>query len=237
MIQVVAFDADDTLWHNESHFQETQLRLAAIVERYAPREVVEARLEATERRNIRHFGFGIKGFTLSMIETAIEISKGEIAARDIQEIVELGRSMLAAPLELIEGVEEVLDALSERYRLFLITKGDLLDQRNKIERSGLAERFEHIEVVSHKDARTYRTLFATRNAPPEATMMVGNSLPSDVLPVVEIGGHAAFVPYHVTALHERYDEIPDHPRLHRLERVTELPALLRRLGAGAQRTR
>jgi len=231
MIEVVAFDADDTLWHNEMKFQDSQDRLTEILDRYAPHDEVQRRLRATERRNIQLFGYGIKGFTLSMIETAIELSRQKISASEVHEIVMMGKAMLESPLELMEGTTEVLSGLGRTYRLLLITKGDLLDQTNKLDQSGLAAHFEQIEVVSEKDAPTYRRVFERHGVRPEAAIMVGNSLRSDALPVLELGSHAAHIPYTVTAEFERHDENVAHPRLYRLERIAELPDLLKRLGA------
>jgi putative hydrolase of the HAD superfamily len=229
MIEVIAFDADDTLWHNESLFQETQARLTAILDRYAPHAEVEARLAETERRNIKLFGYGIKGFTLSMVETAIEISGRRIGAEEIHEIVMMGKAMLDAPLDLMEGVEQVLGELKRRHRLLLITKGDLLDQTNKVERSGLAGHFEAVEIVTEKDSTTYRAIFSRLGYAPEIAVMVGNSLPSDVLPMLEIGGHAVHIPYRVTAVFERHEAEIAHERFHALDSLRDLPDLLRRL--------
>jgi putative hydrolase of the HAD superfamily len=229
VIEVIAFDADDTLWHTENLFQEVQARLAGILDHYAPHAEVEARLQATERRNIQLFGYGIKGFTLSMVETAIEISEQRISAQDIHEIVMLGKAMFDSPLELFAGIEEVLRDLGQSHRLLLITKGDLLDQRNKIDKSGLAPLFEQIEIVPEKDPASYREIFARHEIAASTAMMVGNSLRSDVLPVLEIGGHAVHVPYVVTAEFERHDGELEHRRFHALERITQLPALLSRL--------
>ena len=233
MRENIDFDADDTLWHNEVLFDASQRRLAAILDQYAPHAEVEARLAETESRNISLFGYGIKGFTLSMVETAIELSRRQVTAAEIHEIVMMGKAMLDHPVELIDGVAEVLDGLRGSYRLMVISKGDLRDQRNKIDISGLAGHFEHVEIVSEKDASTYKSVLASRGVDPAVAIMVGNSLPSDVLPVLEIGGHAAHVPYRLTASFERHDGDLSHPRLHRLERVTELPGLLHRLRAGA----
>jgi len=233
MIEVIAFDADDTLWHNESHFQETQAALTRILDRYAPHAEVEAQLAETEHRNIRLFGYGIKGFTLSMVETAIEISRRRVTAAEIHQIVMMGKAMLDAPLDLMDGVEQVLDSLlAADYRLLLITKGDLLDQRNKIDKSGLADRFHAVEIVSEKNSSAYRTIFAKLAVVPDSAMMVGNSLPSDVLPVLEIGGHAVHIPYHVTAVFERHDDPLEHLRFHALETLRGLPELLNRLQSG-----
>ncbi len=225
-IEVVAFDADDTLWHSESLFQATQARLSEILDRYAPHDEVQARLHDTEVRNIRLFGYGVKGFTLSMVEAAIEISGQQVSAAEIHEVVMMGKAMLDNPLELMDGVEAVLDGFAGRHRLLLITKGDHMDQYNKIDKSGLADRFDHIEVVLEKDVATYAEIFARHGVDADRLVMIGNSMPSDILPILELGGHAVHIPYHVTASFERHDGDPEHPRFRRLDRIAELPALL-----------
>ncbi len=232
MIEVVALDADDTLWHCESMFQRTQARLSEILDRHAPHDEVQAHLHELEVRNIRIFGFGIKGFTLSMIEAAIEISKGTITAAEIHEIVMMGKAMLDGPMELLDGVGDTLATLEGDYPLVMITKGDHMDQYNKIEKSGLAGHFREIEVVLNKDAAAYGEIFARHGFDPGAVMMVGNSIPSDILPVLELGGHGAYIPYHVTASFEQHDNEPAHPRYHRLGRIGELPALLQKINGG-----
>lgn len=226
MIQVVAFDADDTLWHTETHYRETQARLAEILDNYAAHEQVQGQLDVIEYKNIKLFGYGIKGFTLSMVEAAIEISGGHISAGDIHEIIALGKAMLDAPMEIMPGVEDVLVELAARHRLMLITKGDMLDQTNKIETSGLAAHFEKIEIVSEKDTGTYAGLFAQHGVAASAAMMVGNSLPSDVLPVLELGGYGVHIPYAVTASFEQHPHRVEHPRFHELQEITQLPTLL-----------
>ena len=229
MISVIAFDADDTLWHTESLFVETQARLVAILDRYAPHGEVVARLQETEQRNLALFGYGIKGFILSMVETAIEISHRKVTASEIHEILMMGRAMLDSPLDLLNDVVETLEALGGRHCLFLITKGDLLDQGNRIEKSGLASHFTHIEIVSKKTAETYRRIFAAQGVAPEEVMMIGNSIPSDVVPVLEIGGYGVHIPYSVTAAFERHEDLPQHERFHQLTAIGELPGLIRRL--------
>lgn len=231
MIRAIAFDADDTLWHTETLFQETQVGLAEILGHYAPPDEVQRRLHATEERNVKVFGFGVKGFTLSMVETAIEISGGRVSAVDIHTIVGMGRGMLEAPMELLDHVPQVLAHLQQRFPLYLVTKGDLLDQRNKIETSGLADHFAGIEVVAHKDPAAYREVFDRHDVDPASVMMVGNSIPSDVLPVLEVGGWAVHIPYVVTASFERHDSDPAHARFARLESIGELPSLIDRLSS------
>jgi putative hydrolase of the HAD superfamily len=229
MIETVAFDADDTLWHNEHLFQDTQKELEAIVQRYRPGEDIHDALFAVEMRNLELFGYGIKGFTLSMVEAAIQLTGERITAAEVHEIVQLGKHMMTAPVDLLEGVEETLAAVCGRFRVILITKGDIVDQNSKIERSGLAECFEQVEIVPRKDARVYRTIFERHGIEPARTVMVGNSMPSDVLPILELGGHGVHVPYALLWAHEAHDEDPVSERFHRLQRLDELPGLLRRL--------
>lgn len=229
MIDTVAFDADDTLWHNEHLFQETQKKLEEIVQRYRPGEDIHEALFAVEMRNLALFGYGIKGFTLSMVEAAIQLTGERISAPEVHEIVQLGKTMIEAPVELLDGVEETLAAVTGEFRVILITKGDIVDQTSKIERSGLAAHFEQVEIVPRKDAATYSAIFARHGIEPARSVMVGNSLPSDILPVLELGGHGVHVPYALLWAHEAHDADPQHERFHRLERLGELPALLRRL--------
>jgi putative hydrolase of the HAD superfamily len=228
-LDVIALDADDTLWHCESLFQETQTRLIEILDQYADHESVTARLHDTEEANIRLFGFGIKGFTLSMIETAIEISDRKISAEDIHEITMMGKAMLDSPLELFEGIEDTLEELARRYPLYLITKGDNMDQYNKIEKSNLASYFKQIDVVLKKNVETYQDLFTGYETDPRRALMAGNSVPSDVLPVLELGGWGVHIPYYVVASFEKHDDDPRHSRFRRIDRLTKLPELLQQV--------
>ena len=228
-LEVIAFDADDTLWHCESMFQDTQARLIEILDQYADHESVLARLHDTEERNIKLFGFGIKGFTLSMIETAIEISESCISAKDIHEITMMGKAMLDSPLEMFDDVEEVLAELGESHKLVLITKGDNMDQYNKIDKSALAPHFGEIDVVLNKDVPTYRDLFVRYEVDPALVLMAGNSIPSDILPVLELGGWGVHIPYHVIASFERHDNDPQHDRFRRIDKLAELPELVQKL--------
>lgn len=230
-ITVVAFDADDTLWHTEQLFQDVQNRLYELMSAYASQEDVEAHFHDMEVRNVRLFGYGVKGFTLSMIESAIEISNKNVSATDIHEIVMLGKSILDSPLDLFSGVENVLRDLGSDYRLFLITKGDVLDQRNKIEKSNLEPYFEKTIVVQEKDVETYRRVVREHKIDPSQMMMVGNSMKSDVLPVLELGGSAVHIPYHVTAHFEKTDEFIDHPRFYKLNAIGELAQKVRELSS------
>jgi putative hydrolase of the HAD superfamily len=227
-LHTIAFDGDDTLWHHETLYQFTQERFRALLARHVPEADVDGRLHSTEMRNLQMFGYGVKGFTLSMIETAIELTEGAIPGEDIQELIDWGKEMLAHPVDLIDGVVSTLDALAGRFRLMLITKGDLFDQESKIARSGLADRFQHIEIVSVKDQQTYRRCFARHGLEISGVLMVGNSLRSDVMPVLALGARAVHVPYAVTWAHEHVDgDLPEGA--YRLERLTELPALIDRL--------
>jgi len=231
-LKTIAFDADDTLWHTEHLFQDIQARLSEILDQYAAHDQVQSRLHQTEVNNIKMFGYGAKGFTLSMIETAIDISGGKIVASDIHEIVMLGKGLLEAPLTLIDGCVDVLTKLQGDYRLFLITKGDVLDQRNKIEKSGLAGLFERTEVVQEKDPATYRALFQEYGIDSKTLAMVGNSMRSDILPILELDAIGVYIPYHITAHFEIVEQDVRHPGFHQLDRISDLPGLLKKNQVG-----
>ena len=236
MIRVIAFDADDTLWRNEDRFQRTTVRFAEMLASYASAESVVAHLDETEGRNNELFGFGIKGFTLSMVETAVAVSGGTIAAAAIGEIVAMGKAMLEAPVDLLDGVPEVLASLGRRFPLYMITKGDNADQGRKVEESGMAGHFASVEIVVRKDVATYGDIFRRHGIDTESLMMVGNSVPSDILPVLELGGWAAHIPYTFTASFERHPSQPEHARFFELETIRQLPGLVDRLQAGAGAT-
>lgn len=223
---LLAFDADDTLWHNESHYQKTQERFQALLAPYVSTQTTKDALYATEMRNLKHFGYGAKSFALSMIETAIELTDGRVQGSEIQQIIDAVKGMLTNDIGLLPDVQETLAVLARRYPLMLITKGDLFDQESKLARSGLAGYFDHVEIVSEKTSDVYAALLDKTNVAPERFLMVGNSVRSDILPVVEIGGHAVHVPYHVTWAHEA---ATDHGSdgYHQLERIEQLPDLLR----------
>ena len=226
-IKVVAFDGDDTLWHNETHFNLTQAALRDLLRGHVPNADVDAHLFEIEMRNLSLYGYGIKSFTLSMIETAIEITDGTIPASDLQMILEWGKRMLREPTELLEGVRETLLGMSDRHELLLITKGDLFDQESKLARSGLAERFAGVEILSDKNVDSYRRVLSRRGIDPGEFVMVGNSLRSDVVPVVELGARAVHIPYHLTWNHEHVDEesLPAQG-WHRIQSLRELSRLL-----------
>jgi len=221
---VIAFDADDTLWHSEGVFVVSQDMFRTLLAPYLHNGVdVDACLAETERRNLTHFGYGVKGFTLSMIETAIEVTEGRVSAHDIGELVERGKEMMAHPVELLPGVAETLSLLSPRYHLALISKGDLLHQEQKLARSGLAELFDDIEIVSEKDETTYRRVLRRFGVEPSRFLMVGNSVRSDILPVLNVGGCAVHIPHEHLWAHEHVEDHVEVPTLHSMD---ELPAWL-----------
>lgn len=234
-IKIVALDADDTLWVNEPIFQQTQEKLRELLSPYIEPGQLDGRLYETERRNLRLFGYGVKGFVLSMIETAVELSDGKISGREVKQIVDMGKEMLDHPVNLLDGVKETVEALAEHYELMVITKGDLFDQQNKIARSGLADYFKRVEIVSEKDEATYREVFGRNGIRLEEVLMVGNSLKSDVLPICKLGGKAIHIPFHTTWEHENvesqqadgydYEEIDNLRQLIRLLNPRKSPAL------------
>jgi len=202
-IRVIGFDADDTLWVNEPMFRRVEKTCLGMLETYADPAIIRERLIAVEQENIRVFGYGVKGFLLSLVETALEVGQERISGSEIQKIIALGKEMLASPVELLDGIETVLETLCQNFRLMMITKGDLLDQESKIARSNLAPYFDHIEIVSEKDEATYGRVLLKHGILPHEFMMVGNSLRSDILPVVNIGGYAVHVPFFTTWEHEQ----------------------------------
>jgi putative hydrolase of the HAD superfamily len=206
LIRVVGLDGDDTLWHNETRFNLTQNELQELLHRHVRDADVHAHLAEMEMKNLGIYGYGVKAFTLSMIETAIQLTEGKIPTSDLEVILGWGKRMLMEPTELLDGVEVALRELNRRYDLLLITKGDLFDQESKLARSGLAELFSGVEIVSEKNADSYRAILKRRGIKKEEFVMVGNSLRSDVVPVVELGARAVHIPYPVTWHHERVDE-------------------------------
>ncbi|MDO1560468.1 HAD family hydrolase [Brevundimonas sp. 2R-24] len=227
LITTLGLDADDTLWHNETLFRLTHQRFCELLSDRADPEDLEARLSATEARNLRLYGYGIKGFTLSMIETAMELCDGEAPPRVIAEILAAGREMLSQPVEPLPGVTETLTELAADYRLVLVTKGDLMDQERKLAASGLGELFAAVEIVSEKTAATYRAVFSRHGTGPAHACMVGNSMRSDVLPALEAGSWAIHIPYEITWAHELADPPQDHPRYATLERISQVPDWLK----------
>jgi putative hydrolase of the HAD superfamily len=226
-VKVIAFDADDTLWVNEPYFQETEKAFCQMLEDFQPAHTTSRELLKREIDNLTLYGYGIKGFMLSMIETALIVSNRTISSGSIEKIIDLGKDLLARPIELLEGIEEVLLSLKEKYRLVVATKGDLLDQERKLRRSGLEHHFHHIEIMSDKKESDYQKLITHLDIHPSEFVMVGNSLKSDVLPVLAIGGHGIHVPYHTTWAHEHVDHNIEHENFYRVNHIREiLPYLL-----------
>ncbi|MDZ7675785.1 MAG: HAD family hydrolase [Acidimicrobiales bacterium] len=228
-VEVVGLDADDTLWHSENRFNQAHERYHELLSEHVDigSEELEARMLATEQRNLRLFGYGAKGFTLSLIETAIQITEGRIPTGDIERILSFGKDLLDHPVDLLPGVAETIDELSERgLALLLITKGDLWHQESKVAASGLADRFAGIEIVSEKDRASYADVLHRHDVDPGSFCMVGNSVRSDVLPVIEIGGSALHVPYDFLWAHEAVDDADEDPRFRTLDSITEVPPLL-----------
>ena len=229
-LTTIGFDADDTLWQNEQFFRLTERRFAELLADYAePGDLVERLLQA-ERKNLAAYGFGIKGFTLSMIETAIEVTEGRAPANVIQAILEAGRDMLSHPVETLPHVRETLETLAGGFRLVMITKGDLFDQERKLAASGLGDFFDAVEIVSDKKPDTYSRIFARHGDGAERAMMVGNSLKSDVLPVLDAGGWGVFVPHELTWVLEHAEEPAGNPRFRKIAHLGELAGQIRAVG-------
>lgn len=225
----IGFDADDTLWHNEVIFERAHERYRALLARYHDTTTVDRTLFGIEMRNLGLYGYGIKGFTLSAIETAIELTAGRISAEEIRSLIVLGQEMLAHPVDLLDGVTETLAALAPRYRLVLITKGDLRDQERKLGKSGLAGHFAHVEILSEKDTAAYGRFFQRQNITPERFLMVGNSVKSDILPILELGGAGVHIPYHLLWAAEKAEPPPALPgRFFTVATMRELPEVVQR---------
>lgn len=222
-IKVIAFDADDTLWVNEPFYNEIEQKFTELLNPYLSPVEASHRLLATEKGNMHLFGYGAKAFMLSMIETAIDLTEGRISGGEIQQIIGMGKEMLSRPIQLLDGVRHVLDSLEEDYTLMVLTKGDLLDQESKIARSGLGRYFQHVEIVSEKKPETYQQILGRYDLQAEEFVMVGNSLRSDILPVLEIGAYAIHIPAAVTWQHEQVaeEEVADKHFL-RLENIRQV---------------
>ncbi|HNX55668.1 MAG TPA: HAD hydrolase-like protein [Prolixibacteraceae bacterium] len=203
-IKVIGFDADDTLWINEPFFQNVEKKFCRIVKAYLSESDASKELFKTEMQNLEIYGYGAKGFILSMVETSVRISDGKISAEEINQIIDAGKTLLTMPIELLDGVEKVLQMLQGKYKLILATKGDLLDQERKLKESGLFGYFHHIEVMSDKRESNYQKLLDHLDIEPEQFLMVGNSVKSDILPVTNIGGKAIHIPYEITWQHENH---------------------------------
>ena len=221
-LSLIGLDADDTLWHNEPHFQATQTRLRELLAPYAEPAHIDAQLLAVERRNLAVYGYGVKGFTLSMMETALTIADARLPAASIAEILSWGREMMQHPVEPLPGVHDALAELAQHASLVLVTKGDLFHQESKLAASGLGEFFHGVEIVSEKTVDTYRRVFQRHGAAPEHALMAGNSVRSDVLPALEAGAHAAWIPYPLLWELEAADAPTTHPRFRQLASIAEL---------------
>lgn len=218
-ITTIAFDADDTLWINEPYFQEAEKEFCILLEYYLPQHSVSQELFKTEMKNLHLYGYGVKGFMLCMIETVSIISNNTASLELINKTIEIGHELLQKPVELLDGVTETLENLKGKYRLVVATKGDLLDQERKLKKSGLQEYFHHIEIMSDKKESDYQKLLKHLDCRPEHFLMLGNSIKSDILPVLEIGGFAAHIPYHVTWNHEQHDLQIEHPNFMELKNI------------------
>lgn len=205
-ISVIGFDADDTLWVNETYFRKTEERFAELLEGYETKNKIDQELFKMEMKNLELYGYGIKGFVLSMIESALDLSNSDVSSQTISEILNLGKKMIDHPVELLDGIEEVLKKLEKKYRLIVLTKGDLLDQERKLQRSGLSRYFHHVEVLSDKKEVNYKNLLEHLEIPINSFLMIGNSLKSDVIPILNIGGMAVHIPFHTTWAHEVVSE-------------------------------
>ncbi|RZJ36037.1 MAG: HAD family hydrolase [Flavobacterium sp.] len=225
-LKVIAFDADDTLWVNEPYFQETEQKFCDLLSSYLSHHTLSQELFKTEIANLRLYGYGIKGYILSMIEAALQISSNTISIETIDKILQYGKELLEKPIELIDGVEPTLESLRGNYKLVVATKGDLLDQRRKLHNSGLGHYFHHIEVMSDKQEVDYRDLVKRLDIDPSEFMMIGNSLKSDVLPVLAIGGHAVHVPFHTTWAHEKIEYKVEHPNFYSIESISDALRLI-----------
>jgi putative hydrolase of the HAD superfamily len=225
-MKVIAFDADDTLWVNEPYFQETEQKFCALLEDYLPHHSVQQELFKVEMQNLPLYGYGIKGFMLSMVEAAMIVSNKTVPIAVIEKAIEYGKELLAKPIELLDGIEEVLKKLKPDYRLVVATKGDLLDQERKLKKSGLEHYFHHIEIMSDKKEKDYLKLIKHLDIQPAEFLMIGNSLKSDILPVLEIGGHAIHVPYHTTWAHEKIEGTIEHPNFNQVESIHEVLSLI-----------
>ncbi|HRN62707.1 MAG TPA: HAD family hydrolase [Luteimonas sp.] len=238
-IDMVGFDADDTLWRSEDYFHAAQGEFERIVGRHA--DLADAglreRLYAVEKGNLAVFGYGVKGMALSMVEAAVDISDGRIPARDLHRIVQIAKDMLRHPVELLAGVREAVEAIASAYPVVLITKGDLFHQEAKVRDSGMADLFRRIEIVSEKDVRTYARLLDEFAIPADRFVMVGNSLRSDIVPVLRLGGWGVHVPYHLTWEHENdTDDVAGHPRLRQVATAAGLPEVVRGIDAATMAT-
>jgi putative hydrolase of the HAD superfamily len=221
-IKTIAFDADDTLWVNEPYFQEAENRFCELLTDWLPAEAAHQELFNTEMKNLHLYGYGIKGVILCMIETITRVSNGTAQLHLINQVLELGNELLQKPIEILQGVEETLDALHGKYRLVMATKGDLLDQERKLKKSGLQDYFHHIEIMSDKQVTNYQKMLKHLDCPPANFLMLGNSVKSDILPVLALDAFAAHIPFHTTWKHELHEETVEHPNLLSLNNIADI---------------
>lgn len=224
-IQIIAFDADDTLWDNEPVFQDVEKEFCDLLSEYGNKKDISAALFEVEMQNMECYGYGAKAFTLSLVETAIKVSNGNISVKTIDKIVNLGKCLLNMPIKLLDGVEETLEQLNKEHKLVVATKGDLLDQQRKLDRSGIAGFFDHVEIMSDKTEKEYKSLTSSLNTSPEKIMMVGNSLKSDIYPALNIGMYATYIPYHTMWKHELADENTSNNRFYKVGSFSDLTDL------------
>ena len=224
--KVIGFDADDTLWANEPFYQDVEKEFCQIMKPYLTEKETSEELFKTEMQNLENYGYGAKGFLLAMIETALRATEGKITSAEINQILDIGKTLLTMTIQLLEGVENVLQKLQGSYKLILITKGDLLDQERKLEKSGLIDYFHHIEIMSDKHENNYKKLLARLDIKPEEFLMVGNSIKSDILPVINIGAKAVHVPFEVTWQHESNYSIPDCEAFITISEISEILNIL-----------
>lgn len=226
-IKVIGLDADDTLWVNETYFREAEHAICKLLSHYETPNKIDQEIFKMEMKNLGIYGYGVKAFILSMVEVALELSNHTVSNQVITEILNIGKTMLNKPVELLLGVETTLITLSKKYKLIVITKGDLLDQERKLERSGLSKYFHHIEIVSDKKCNNYSTVLKHLEIEPESFLMVGNSLKSDILPLISVGAQAVHIPFHTTWAHETVSPAETEDKeFTTLKRISELPALL-----------
>jgi putative hydrolase of the HAD superfamily len=221
-LKVIAFDADDTLWINEPYFREAEDKFCALLEDYLPHHSVAKELFKTETQNIPLYGYGVKGFMLSMVETALRISDNTVPLVVIEKALEYGKELLDKPIEMLDGIDETLHQLKKKYRLVVATKGDLLDQERKLKKSGLEHYFHHIEIMSDKQEADYQKLIKHLDILPDEFLMIGNSLKSDIMPVLAIGGHAIHIPYHITWAHEAIEHSIQHTNFQQVEKIKDI---------------
>jgi putative hydrolase of the HAD superfamily len=233
MVRVIAFDADDTLWHSQRGFDQVEAEFQKLLADFAEPDRLHRELYAVEVANMAAFGYGVKAFTLSLIETALKVSGGAVATRDLQRILDAGKALLQEPVELLDGAVEAVEGVADDHRLLLVTKGDLLHQERKLAESGLAGYFDRVDIVSEKDEATYARVLDEEDVDPADFLMVGNSLRSDVLPVIDLGGWAVHVPYETTWVHERVNgDEPGIPHAFTIGSLAELPSVVGNLLEG-----